>query len=144
MRGKAFLFPAMLALAACGQFPKDTEATSAHVAASGMKVGWVDGDRSNGDLQALVSALARASAKPPRIASGSAEPLLVQLEEGRLDLVVGTFDQTSPWAKRVTFSKPVSTHEIGKAKAEAKAAMRNGEHRWAMTVDKAVSELQGR
>jgi hypothetical protein len=71
-----------------------------------------------------------------RFESGAAERLLAKLEQGELDLVLGDFDRKSPWDKRVTFSQPVA----GKGEdVEARAATRNGEHRWAMTVDRTIA-----
>ncbi len=138
MRLVLLLISISLVAAACSEFPKDTEGTSENVEASGMRLGWIEGDRDDRDIGSLVGSLERSTGRPARVEFGSAEMLLTELEAGKLDLVVGTFDAKSPWISRVTFSRPVAVHERPYGTVEAKAAMRNGEHAWAVKVDEVV------
>lgn len=78
-----------------------------------------------------------------QLISGSAEPMLMKLKAGELDLVLGQFDRSSPWQQRITFSRPLSTTEKKGVGHELKAAIRNGEHAWAMEVDRAVLAFAG-
>ncbi len=136
--------PLLFALIACDGFPRDTEDSSARIAADGMRVGWVSGDEARPELRALVGRLDQGAGRQAGVRTGSAEALLMGLEAGELDLVVGRFDAKSPWAKRVTFSQPLQTAPIAGEELQSVAATRNGEHAWAMTVDKAVAATGGR
>ena len=138
MRLVLLLISLCLVAAACSDFPKDTEGTSQNAEASGMRLGWIEGDRDDRDIGSLVGSLERSTGKPARVTSGSAETLLTELEAGNLDLVVGSFDAKTPWVSRVTFSRPVAVHELPHGTIEARAAMRNGEHAWAVKVDEVV------
>lgn len=128
----------ILSAAGCGELPRDTAGTSERVRAGTMRVGEVGGAE-HSRLEALLARLAEQTGPQVSIASGAAEPLLMRLEAGELDLIVGEFDQKTPWSKRVTFSKPLASTKGRHGTEEVKAATRNGEHRWAMEVDRAVA-----
>lgn len=116
-----------LLLAAC-DLPRDTEGTSERVAGDVVRIGFVeDGNSYNQDPAFLLAAVLRGRG---RYEHAAAEPLLEKLERGELDLVVGLFAEDSPWSKRVHFSEH-NFHGF-------RIATRLGEHRWAMTVDRAA------
>jgi len=62
---------------------------------------------------------------------------LQRLDAGELDLVIGRFTADSPWTSEVAFAPALSTTGAEDAPIELKAAMRNGENRWIMTVERA-------
>ncbi len=123
----------MLCSAGCSDYPRDSADTSDRLRGGGtLRVGWVGSHAHSDKLRRLATTLSDKA----RFESGAAERLLAKLEQGELDLVLGDFDRKSPWDKRVTFSQPVA----GKGEdVEARAATRNGEHRWAMTVDRTIA-----
>lgn len=66
---------------------------------------------------------------------GAAEPLLLELEQGELDLVVGEMERRSHWAKRVSLLPALAGRDIGTATAELVPIARNGENRWITLLD---------
>lgn len=106
-----------------------------------MRVGEVSGAE-HPRLEALLGRLAEQTGSQVSVTSGPAESLLMRLEAGELDLVVGEFDRKTPWSKRVTFSKLVASVDGPHGTEEVKAATRNGEHRWSMEVDRVVARLK--
>lgn len=127
-------------LLGCSSYPRDVDSTAERVTGGTLRVGMIEGaPAAAGRERQLIAALARELHSRPVLEAGSAEPLLLRLEEGELDLVVGTFAAATPWSTRVTFSKPLLP--APDAKHESKAAVRLGEHRWSMVVDRAVARL---
>jgi len=140
------LRPALLAvllLAGCDRYPVDTEGTLERVSGGTMRIGVLPAGHQEPALRAFVARLAERVDAKPEISAGAAEPLLLKLESGDLDLVVGPFDRKTPWMRRVTFSKPIAHTVRADATEEIKAATRNGEHAWAMEVDRTVARLPG-
>lgn len=124
-------WPLLLLLAACGPIPRDPEGTLERVRQSHViRVGVVAGETS---WQPLLARVAAATGGAPRFEQGALEPLLLKLEEGELDLVVGgVFDEKTPWIKRVTLGPvirrdaPVNHHMVA----------RNGENAWIMLIER--------
>ena len=69
------------------------------------------------------------------------EPLLVALEGGRIDLVIAPFAADTPWADRVSLAPPLVAHGKDEARIEWRAAVRNGESKWVMTVERASRKV---
>lgn len=67
------------------------------------------------------------------IETDAAEPLLLRLEEGELDLVIGRVSADTPWSKRVS-PLPALSHENG-GTIELTAFARHGENRWIALLD---------
>lgn len=137
------LVVALLGLAACSDYPRDTDGTLDDVRGGEIRVGWSQDARSDPQLAALARRLADGLGARMQVQGGTAEPLLLRLEAGELDLVLGHFAPKSPWMKRVTFSRPLATHEVANSIVETVAATRNGEHAFSMEVDRAVIALKG-
>lgn len=138
---RAVLALPLLLLAAC-DLPRDTEGTSERVVSvpgrqGDLRMGLVSGSSPRPD--ALVASIGIETRARVLIEEGASETLLARLEAGELDVVVGAFDARSPWNARVTFSKPLTRKGV----VETKAAVRSGEHRWAMLVDRAVERAPG-
>lgn len=130
----------LLVAAGCDRFPSDTSGTSERARGGEFRVGWIEGTGNEAELRALLAGLGRHVRGRARVERGAGEPLLMRLEAGELDLVVGDFDKESPWSSRVAFSRPLKTEEHVGGVREARAAVRNGEHRWSMIVDQIISE----
>jgi len=127
---RASILCAALVLASCGQVPRDTEGSLERIRQNsrfrvGLISGSIDGERRG---QLLLDHVARTSGARPVAESGAAEPLLQKLEEGRLDLVVGSMAEKSPWRTKVHFLPPLSRND--NAKPSIMAMARNGENAW--------------
>jgi hypothetical protein len=143
------LLLAALAVASCGDIPRDQQGTLKRIREEGvMRVGLVTGSESAVEaprLRTLVQRSAAAAGGRPLVLEDAAEPLLLRLEEGDLDLVVGAFDRSTPWSRRVHLLPPIARETRGKAEVETTAAARNGENGWIMLLEreaKALSTVQ--
>lgn len=130
-----------LLVGGCADFPKDSSGTLVRAQGGAFTVGWTEAATGDPRLRRLVARLSERLRARPAAVSGPAEPLLLRLEQGEVDLVVGVFDEKSPWRDRVTFSRPLATEAMGDGELQAVAATRNGEHAWSMEVDRAVNDL---
>lgn len=134
-----------LALGACGSLPRDQEGTLERIAEMReVRVGVTAAAGQSPHFARLRSLVERAGAAAggrPRIEIGAAEALLLRLEAGELDLVVGEFDRSSPWYKRVHLLPPIATRSEGDSELEATAAARNGENGWIMLIEREARAL---
>lgn len=138
MRGARVLIAAA-ALGGCDALPRDPDGTSDRVRAGQvMRVGMVDGvvDREDRAV-ALVDLVAKAAGARPVASHGPLEPLLLALEQGRLDLVVGPFAHDTPWQARVALAPPLAQAGGEADRFELRAAMKSGENRWIVLVERA-------
>ncbi len=140
MTMRAALCLMLLAAASCGDFPRDSEDTLKRVRAEGVfRVGLVAplGDRDmDAEAAALLDRVGKAAGAAPRLERGDAEPLLLRLQEGDLQLVIGRFEAKSPWAKLVSFSPPLRREMQGKNELHLVATMQNGENAWIGLVER--------
>jgi len=140
-------FFAALTLAACDRLPMDPDGTLDRVRAERrFRVGLIaTGDAPVGaERQRLfLNRVARATGATPFLKEGASEPLLIELEEGKLDLVIGPLSPESPWVGRVALLEP-----IGETMAPQRLALtpiaRNGENRWIMLLEAEARALAGR
>ena len=133
-----------LALCGCDSVPRDQVGTLARIAESRVaRIGVVAGEPpvEAARLQALVQRSAAAVGARPQLVSGAAEPLLLMLEEGELDLVAGAFDRSSPWRRRVHLLPPLATRTVAGSEVETTAAARNGENGWVMVLEREARAL---
>jgi hypothetical protein len=119
----------LLTLAGCADLPRDPDGTLERVRREHrFAVGLVDG----ATAPPVLGRIARETNARPVLRRGQPEPLLLELEAGRLDLVAGgRFDAKSPWSRRVTLGEP-----LGRDGEHLVA--RNGENAWIMLVHRAV------
>lgn len=136
MRRAAF---ALFFLGACDALPRDPAGTSTRIEQRrSFTVALADPTIGSApQVDRLVEEIERRTKARAQWRSGSGEPLFQKLDEGRLDLVIGRFTADSPWATDVAFAPALSTSGTKDAPIELKAAMRNGENRWIMTVERA-------
>lgn len=92
-------------------------------------------------LDALITRVAAVSGGRPQIAEDTAEKLLMKLEAGEIDIVVGEFDATSPWTRRVHLIPPLARAPHAGAEIEITAAARNGENAWIMLLEREARAL---
>jgi hypothetical protein len=136
----------LLTAAGCHQIPRDPEGTLDRVRAErAFRVGLISsGDQRNGRAreQAFIGRVAAAADARPVLMEGAAEPLLIELEEGRLDLVIGMVSPKSPWMKDVAILRP-----LAETRSEPKLLLvpiaRNGENRWIMVLEREARVVAG-
>ena len=81
----------------------------------------------------------------PILQSGMLEPLLLDLEAGKLDAVVGgRFDEKTPWKARVSLGPPIRMIETSTGKTASHIVVRNGENAWIMMVQREAKAAGGR
>ena len=129
-------------LAGCGDMPRDPDGTLERVRASRIiRVGTVTGAE-QADLVVAKQILSRISAQTsaaPDIVGGTLETLLLRLEAGQLDLVIGgRFDKNSPWSTRVAFGPPFRRHAESENVTASHVVARNGENAWITLVERAT------
>jgi hypothetical protein len=145
MKWRSAFFMA-LALAACDRLPQDPDGTLDRVRAERrFRVGMIaTGDTPIGAdrTRAFLARVAAAAGATPDLKEGAAEPLLIELEDGKLDLVVGPLSPESPWLSRVALLRP-----IGEAVAPQHLLLtpiaRNGENRWIMLLEREARAVAG-
>ena len=131
-----------LLTASCGDFPRDPEGTLARVRSQGVfRVGLVTIAPEGADgsqVAALLAGIGKSAGARAELIRGDAEPMLDQLEQGELDLVIGRFEKKSPWAKLVTIGPPLRRDMQGKTEFRLAPVLRNGENAWVALVEREV------
>jgi len=139
---RPMIYAGMIALAAsaCSQLPRDPEGTLERVTRERLlRVGMIatgDASATAERQHALVARIAAATGARPALVSGAAEPLLLRLEQGGLDLVIGEFHAQSPWIAKAHLLPPIAKARVGEEETMVAAAARHGENRWIMLVDR--------
>lgn len=133
------------ALGGCGDIPRDQQGTLERIRREGVvRVGMVApaGAPQHADrLRALVDRAASSAGGRPQIMSGASEPLLLMLEAGEIDLVVGEFDRSTPWSRRVHLIPPLARESRGESEIATTAAARNGENGWIILLEREAHAL---
>jgi hypothetical protein len=141
------LFSLLAALGGCDSYPRDMEGTLDRVENQKIvRVGLIAGPGSDAGRTATASflaRLARATGASPRIVAGSAEPLLLQLESDRLDLVIGEIAPDSPWITDVAVIEPLAERSIGERRIGLSPVARNGENRWIGLLERLARDGAG-
>ena len=141
----ALAFAIMLTCSSCGDFPRDPEGTLERIRSERMfKVGLVAPLTAQGASQrALLDRVGRATSARPEVSTGDAEPLLKQLEEGELDVVIGRFDKKSPWSASVEIGPALTIQQQGKAEIHLAPVMRTGENAWIALIEAEARNVAG-
>ncbi|MCF1505601.1 hypothetical protein L0F51_17755 [Afifella sp. H1R] len=128
-------------LAGCDGFPKDIAGTMQNVKERGvLHAGIVADGPAEGEERALAERVAQAADVMAEFEVGSDEVLLHRLEDGDIDLVLGEFAKASPWKKRVAFTAPAEAKSPSAHEPVLRAAVRPGENRWLMFVQKTLRQ----
>ena len=134
----------MTMLAACQDYPRDVEGTLARVRAERVvRVGLIAGaaeERDRAAIAAYLDRVGKAAGARPEITRGAAEPLLLRLDQGALDLVIGDMAEGTPWVSDVMVIEPIAAHPLGKERILVSPMARNGENRWIMLLERAVRD----
>lgn len=138
MKWRLALFAA-LTLAACDRLPTDPDGTLDRVQSERrFRVGLIATGGTPADRRlesAFLARIARSTGARPAVKQGASEPLLLDLEDGGLDLVIGPLSSESPWVERVALLEPLGAvpgpHEV-----QVTPIARNGENRWIMLLER--------
>lgn len=143
MRRTALSLCFALAVAGCGDFPRDAEGTLERIRAERtLRVGLIAPvSAAEPKVAALLGAIGDETGARPQPSSGEAETILKRLEEGEIDLAIGRFDKKTLWASSVDIGPPLRVEREGKREIHLAPAMRNGENAWVMLVERTVRDL---
>lgn len=137
-----FLAPILCILTiGCGAYPRDPEGTSNRIAQNRLiRVGIAPlrDARDRAGAARLLEHVEQASSARAELRSDATERMLHDLDEGRLDLVIAPFEAKTPWTAMVALSPPLVIHGRKSKGTQLRAAMRSGENRWIMRVEKAA------
>ncbi|MDT0577080.1 hypothetical protein RM533_12980 [Croceicoccus sp. F390] len=131
---------ALLLLAACGPYPRDTAGTVERIERTGtLHAGLVAGTADPAAAKALTRQAARQWQAKVAWRTGSASALLQQLEAGEVDLVVGEWARSSPLGNEVSLSAAIASAEPSDAQEPAlRLARKPGENRLVTATDTLV------
>jgi hypothetical protein len=139
MIGRLPLLFLLGALLGCDSIPRDPDGTLDRVRASRtFRVGMIaSGDHRPGDglERAFLDRVAAATGAQPVTVQGAAEPLLLELEDGRVDLVIGAVGSETPWKTEVAVLRPFGETESPPGFLLVPIA-RNGENAWIMLLER--------
>lgn len=139
------LLAVALALAACGDYPRDADDMTARAAGQGMRVGashdppWVlvgpDGDVTGPEPDFLQRYADAHSYRLHWIAGGH-DALMRDLERAHLHAVVGGHHRKSPWVPKVAWSQPLHARPSDDAPMpERRIALPPGQSAWQLAFD---------
>jgi hypothetical protein len=132
---------AFLALTACDALPQDPDGTLDRVRTTHrLRIGVVTPAIAP-EAKQLIAAVARQTGAAPVLRHGSLEPMLVDLDADRLDLVIADVAKRTPWKTLVAPGPPLATRGAGKERIELRALMKNGENKWIMLVEKTSRQI---
>ena len=126
--------------------PRDIAGTRERVETSRViRVGLQQGplsDEGRARAQGYLDRIGHATGARPQIIIGAAEPLLVQLQNGELDLVLGEVAADSPWVSEVAVIEPLMERQLSGRTIGLSPIARNGENRWIMLLETNVRDMR--
>ncbi|TFI60052.1 hypothetical protein E2493_02050 [Sphingomonas parva] len=130
-------------LAGCSSFPKDVDGTLAKIERDGViRVGMIAGGGTRQAVAPFLRAVEAETGAHVTIVDGPAEPLLLDLKEGRIDLILGETAAESPWQDEVAFIEPLRRGSEERP-LELTPIARNGENAWIMLLQRAGRKVRG-
>jgi len=128
----------VILLTACGDIPTDPDGTLKQILNSqSFDVGIVSGSNPK-ETAIIIDRLERITGATARLRRDETSRLTDQLENGEIDLILGSFPKNSPLQKTVTFSAAIGNRKVPSDQPATRAGMPHGENRWIMLVEKAV------
>lgn len=125
------LVPLLFLVSGCNNFPKDMDGSLAVIEQRKTFTVGVAAPIPSSARQ-LIARLEKATGGKAEVEPGPLEPLVADLEAGKLDLIIAPFRKDSPLAADVSLSPPLAQ---AVKDIEWRAAMKNGENRWIMLVE---------
>jgi hypothetical protein len=134
----------VLLVAGCANYPRDPAGTLDRIRAERVfRVGIIAGDMPAAErakVQAYLAAVSGETGARPQLSTGAAEPLLLRLKQGALDLVVGPLAADSPWLDDVSIIEPLAERREGEETVALSPIARNGENAWIMLLERAARD----
>ena len=130
---KASVAVVVLALAACGPYPRDIDGTTERIRRDGIvRVAFAELDPGQERIARSYAerVAASAGAQIRQQPNGATETVFARLEEGELDLVVAEVATDSPWLAHVAVLEPLARRRAGHRLLTLSPVARNGENRW--------------
>lgn len=145
-------FALLASLAACGDYPRDPDGTLERVRGGTMRVGVIHdppfviagGDAPRGREADLARSYARTLGARIAWRHAGAGTLMRQLEERRLDAVIGGHVADSPWAAHVSLSRPYRIRDEGGRLVRRRVALPPGENAWQVAFERHASSPAAR
>lgn len=134
-----------LLLTACGSYPRDIEGTSERVRREGMmRVAFAELDTRQTTIAQRYAKLVakRAGARLQERTAGATEALMMQLEQGKLDLVIANVATDTPWLGRVAVVEPLSKVRRANGKITLSPVARSGENQWIALLEREARDLE--
>jgi hypothetical protein len=129
----------LAAAAACDSIPADPDGTLDKVRSERIfRAGLISSGKDRAapsQEKRFLERVAAATGARPELEEGAAEPLLLGLEEGELDLVIGPLAPDSPWVTRVAIIRPIG-ETLEPPRLVVVPIARNGENRWIMLLER--------
>lgn len=144
IRRRGLLLAFLALLSACERIPQDPEGTLDRIRdKQAIRVGIVSSGEKDASVQrALIARLQQATRANAVVERGATEPLLVKLQDGALDVVIGEFDTATPWNTHVTFVPETKTLADRGLKVASFAVARNGENEWITLLHREARSLE--
>lgn len=136
---RQLLFPILIALlAGCDNLPRDPEGSLQRIRQERhFTIGFSGASPEEPMTRRLLAQVERQAGARAVVRQGEGEALLHALSEGQIDLVIGRFTKDSPWQTDIAFAPPLARTTVGGEEIDYKAAVRDGENRWLMLVERA-------
>ena len=132
---------------ACAAVPRDPDGTLDRVRAAGtFRVGVIAPGppaTQRPRHEAFLDGVSRRTRARATVTVGAAERLLSELEEGRLDLVIGELAAESPWRDHVTLLPPLRVHANADSATQLTVAGRHGENAWLSVLFDEITRSNG-
>lgn len=126
-------------LSAC-KVPEDPEGTTEAVTGQHLRIGALTQALDPVEAQAL-SRLAQVLGAEQDVVTGDPHTLFSQLETGELHVIAGRIPANTPFAADVALTDPLGRVKIGADREDRVLAIRKGENRFLVTVNRAIREV---
>ncbi|KTE10766.1 hypothetical protein ATE71_12220 [Sphingopyxis sp. H115] len=138
---RACFLPLLLALGACDALPRDAAGTTERISREhAMRVAVLPGTPDAAPALALLDAYATKHRARLMLVDAHGEHAARQLEDGRIDALIGHFSKVSPWMADISLSKAVAHPEPDDSQQPVlRIARRNGENALILATDRAVA-----
>lgn len=74
--------------------------------------------------------------------AGATEALMMQLEQGKVDLVIANVAPDTPWLDRVAVVEPLSKGRSGNGEMTLSPVARSGEKQWIALLEREARDLE--
>jgi polar amino acid transport system substrate-binding protein len=143
MRAGAVLASSLLLLVAGCGLPKDPDGTLEKVSGGELRVGVVPGnERAAAEDGRIVDALAQALRSRPVFQHADAHHLFHELEEGRLDLIVGGLPTDTPFFDKAGLTRKAGPLMQPGSTQDRVLAVPAGENGFLIAVNRAIEQAK--